>query len=60
MEELTHNINSTVKNYIESQLTQIGEDHQQYYQSQAEIWKVNKQSLQHTTTRYIQHVNMRC
>ena len=39
MEELTHNINSTVKKYIESQLTQIGEDHQKYYQSRAEIWK---------------------
>lgn len=58
MEELTHNINSTVKNYIESQLTQIGEDHQQYYQSQAEIWKVNKQSLEQQLDEKNSHISL--
>ena len=58
MEELTHNINSTVKKYIESQLTQIGEDHQKYYQSQAEIWKVNKQSLEQQLDEKNSHISL--
>ena len=58
MEELTQSINSTVTKYIESQLTQIGEDHQQYYTTQAEIWKVNKESLEKQLDEKNSHISL--
>ena len=58
MEELTQSINSTVTKYIESQLTQIGEDHQQYYTTQAEIWKVNKESLEKHVDEKTSHISL--
>ena len=58
MEELTQSINSTVTKYIESRSTQIGEDHQQYYTTQAEIWKVNKESLEKQLDEKNSHISL--